>query len=193
MSATPRKRFTGGLRETAGTTLLEMIAYLFVLGIVINLCAQVFLSSSRLAAVGGAAVERIETLDGMQRDFRETVRECNGIVADVAGFASNENQAVLRMPDGERFVVFGAPEGVQRLSKRTIRVKDGVWDLERAETYPIDLSAFRFSYSGAGPEPSRSVTLHATAAGRARDNRAGKEVTVTATLRGTSTTQGLEL
>ncbi len=193
MSATPQRRFTGGLSETAGTTLLEMIAYVFILGIVINLCAQVFLSSSRLAAVGGGAIERIETLDGMERDFRETVRECNGVVTDVAGFACDEKQAVLRLPDGERFVVFGAPEGVQRLCKRTIRVKDGAWDLERAETYPIDLSAIRFSYSGAGPASSRSVTLHVTAAGRSRDNRAGKDVTVTATLRGTSTTQGLEL
>lgn len=134
MSATPQRRFTGGLSETAGTTLLEMIAYVFILGIVINLCAQVFLSSSRLAAVeGGGAIERIETLDGMERDFRETVRECNGVVTDVAGFACDEKQAVLRLPDGERFVVFGAPEGVQRLCKRTIRVKDGrgIWNARR--------------------------------------------------------------
>jgi len=186
MSVTPRNRFTGGLSENAGMTLLEMLGYIFVLAIVVNICLQVFLSSSRLATVGGSAVDRIENLAALQNDFRTSVRECVGVAGDVAGFASNENQAVLRTPDGERYVVFGALEGQQRLSKRTIRVKEGAGDLERVETYPVDLSAVRFTYSGEKPDTSRCVTLHVTAAGRVKDNRAGKDVTVAATVRGES-------
>ncbi|MBX7255187.1 MAG: hypothetical protein K1Y02_02405 [Candidatus Hydrogenedentes bacterium] len=179
-----RERLTGGLFEAAGTTLLEMMGYSFILAILAVLCLQVFQNSSRLAAVGGGAVDRIENLAMLEDDFRKSVHESSGVQSNVAGFESNENQLVLRMADGERYTVFGMAEGTKRLCKRTIRVKDGAWDLERAIAYPIDLSAVSFLYSQATPELSRSVILRVTAAGRARDNRVGRNVTVAAAFRG---------
>lgn len=190
MNAKAKRRLCGGIKESAGMTLLEIIGYTFILSILVGLCLQVFLGSTRLAAVGGAAVDRIEGLAAIQTEFRQAVRESAGVAASAAGFESTESQAVLSQPDGERFIVFGMPDGTQQLCKRTIRVKDGAWDLEGAVSYPVELSGLRFTYSGGAPATSRGVTLHATAAGRAKDNRVGKDVTVAATCRGTQPAEG---
>jgi len=135
-----------------GMTLLEVLGYIAVIAVVINLATSVFISSSRLAAMGTGALDRVNAVEEIRDEFTAAVRCSSGISAGIGEHRSGSDRAVLTMPqladedDVRRYVVFGPLISDSRLSKLVVVERDGSLSTESFATYRQDLDSIRFSY-----------------------------------------------
>ena len=162
-------------RKTAGYSLIEMLAYVGVLAVIINLGAGALVSVVRVNHVGMLALERIEGLEEIRREFRQSVRASTGVAADAGPFRSGVDQLVLEMPADERepatrrFTVFlfspDKPNGEEGVFlRKLVVVQDPSGDhAEALVCYPLRLDSVRFTYDADSPDRARLVTLTVTA------------------------------
>lgn len=101
-------------RSSAGFSLLELLAYLAVFAVVVNLAGSLFVSASRLRMMGNEAIQRMQALDEIARRFTEAVQSASGVADEAPGYASDEQTLILELPRG-RFTVMGRLRGDDRL------------------------------------------------------------------------------
>lgn len=158
------RRQSGAFAETAGATLIELLGYFFVLAIIINLAAGVFVQSSRLSTLGVQTLESMRALQSVQNAFTRSVRTSGGIAEEAGRFRSGPSTLVLRMPgngsntSGREFVVFGALGG-ERIQRWHVRMVNDVEYVEGIVTYPLDATNVRFVYDSPYPELARIITM----------------------------------
>lgn len=160
----------------AGTSLLEVIATVALLGILVSLCLKMFVMDSRLTALNALHLNRLENLRAVQHRFRESVRESQGVVEGVLDYRTSEDQLVLRLADMEgipRYTVWGAFAEADHLSMLQVALETPP-QVERLETlnFPVEgvgftqdpstgLVTLRFSLKhDAGERVSTSVPVH---------------------------------
>ncbi|GAG14139.1 unnamed protein product, partial [marine sediment metagenome] len=135
-----------------GITLIEMLGYIAVIAVVINLATSVFIRSSRLAAMGTGALDRVNAVEEIRDGFTAAVRRSSGISAGIGEHRSGSDRVVLTMPQlaGEegvrRYIVFGLLGDDPRLNKLVVVERDGNLSAESFVTYRQDLDSIRFSY-----------------------------------------------
>ncbi len=150
---------------SAGMTLLEMLGYIAILAIVINLSLKVFIASSRLTGLGTSAVDRLALVEEVRDDFTRIVRLSAGVVPAVGDYRSGENCLILEMPqdparnEGRTYIIWGAIVQELRLTRMAVLEKDGEFTAESLVSYPRDFQAIRFSYDTPEAEKARLVTL----------------------------------
>lgn len=151
------------IRRDGGASLLEMIVYAAVLAVVVNLATGVFITSLRLGAFGGAALDTTHTTRELQRAFTDAVRASAGVASRLGDHQSSNTCLVLRMPPGpdatERYVVFGAFVQPDRLGKLAVAANNGAYAADSFVTYPREFESLRFSYDAPNPEEARRITL----------------------------------
>lgn len=146
-------------------TLIEILGYLAVIAVVINLATSVFIRSSRLAAMGTGALDRVNAVEEIRDEFTAAVRRSSGVSAGVSKHRSGPDRLVLTMPqlageDGvRRYVVFGPLSSDSRLSKLAVVERDGKFSIESFETYRQDLDSIRFGYDTADCREAKLVVM----------------------------------
>jgi len=151
--------------DRAGMTLLELLGCAAVLAVVINLAAQVFITSSRLSVLGTTSLDRAGVVEDIRDEFVAAVRESSAILPGVGKYRSDSEQLILelsmhgRQSSPKRYVVFGRIGSESRLSKLVISEKTSVYSAERFVTYPVDLESVRFTYDKNVPQKARLVSL----------------------------------
>ncbi len=142
--------------HAAGMSLLEILAYIAILTVIVNLAAGVFVSSTRLSALSTVALANLDTLEDIRRDFTDTVRASSGVCEQIGSYHSGDGQLVLRLParhgqkEVHRYAVFGRLDDKPRLYHLVLADKgENGLALERAATYRRDFSTVRFSYGTA--------------------------------------------
>jgi len=169
-------------------TLLEMLGYVAALALLINICAVAFVQGNRLMQVGQTALLRLDTMSGVQKDFQEAVRKSVAVEPSLFDVASGSSQVVLRLPadvdrPGQtRFMVIGTGSGAP-FHLATYAAANGVLELERYKTYPIDFEIVQFTYDRPPGQDTRSVQLHLRLFKDRVDNRTGGGARITAALR----------
>ncbi len=173
--------------EKAGMTLLEMLVYCAALAIVVNVCAMTFVHTSRLSVVGAAAVDRMNAIDAIRREFNESVRDASAIVDEFQGYHSDNHGLVLRLAPREsgidRYAIFTVVPEKKHLCHRILAVHNGNLELESATSYPIDIAAVDIAYNADPPSRSNTVSFHVQLAAGHGDNRVGTEGMFVASLR----------
>jgi hypothetical protein len=148
---------------------------------------MLFAQTSRLSLIGANAVDCMDVIDTIRRDFDDTVHSASDVVDEVQGFLSDNHVVVLRLaPDpshASRYAVFAVPGDTNRLCRRVISVRDGRMTLERATSYPIDVRSLDVTYDTAQPAQARTVSLRIQLELRHKDNRLGTTATFAASLR----------
>jgi len=151
--------------DSAGMTLLELLGCAAVLAVVINLAAQVFITSSRLSVLGTTSLDRMGVVEEIREEFVATVRQSCAVRPSVGKYRSGSEQLILALSssarDGsaKRYAVFGRIGSESRLSKLVISETDGAYAAERFVTYPLDLESIRFTYDKSVPDEARLVSL----------------------------------
>ena len=147
--------------RTAGTTLIEMIAYIAVLGVMISLCLSIFVTTSRLSLIGTGTLERMTGVEEIRKGFSETVREAVGVRAEAASYRTGPEVLVLELPcdHGARYAVFSRPGPDQRLSKLVFTEREGEFSPEHFVTYQQNLRTLQFAYDAANMAQTRRVSL----------------------------------
>ena len=132
--------------------MIEVLGYIAVIAVVINLATSVFIRSTRLSALGTGALDRMNAVEEIRDGFTTAVRRASGVNAGMGEHQSGSDRVVLTMPqlageDGvRRYVVFGLLGADPRLSKLVVVERDGNLSVERFVTYRQDLDSIRFSY-----------------------------------------------
>ena len=158
MSEHPRNR----LRTTQGMGLIEVLISSALLGVLVSLCLQMFVTHNRITALNALHLNRLEGLRTVQDSFRESVREAVGIASGVLDYRTGPEQLVLRLPahDGTpRYAVWGDLDGSDRLSYVCLRLQDPP-EVERAIQERLPIENVQFDFGAAPPERARTVTLN---------------------------------
>ncbi|HIJ65942.1 MAG TPA: hypothetical protein HPP77_08310 [Candidatus Hydrogenedentes bacterium] len=156
-------------RNAAGMTLLEVLGYVALIGVLINLGAGLFVTCLRLNAYGTDALDRIREIEYVREGFMQTIHEASAVCAGVAAYRTGPNQLVLELPAApedarvERYAILGPIRTDSRLTKLVIRGKQGEFEAEYCETYPRELDTITFDYDAENIENARLVTIEVTA------------------------------
>ncbi len=89
MSAQSRRTRSGGY------TLFELLGYVALLMIIMNLSASVLIGTKRLHTLGTLALERNEAIEEVARDFREAAHDSTTAVDSVPGLPASPGALVL--------------------------------------------------------------------------------------------------
>ena len=176
--------------DRAGMTLLELLGCAAVLAVVINLAAQVFITSSRLSVLGTTSLDSAGVVEDIRDEFVAAVHQSYAIAPSVGNYRSDSEQLILalapsaREGGAERYIVFGRIGSKSRLSKLVISEKDGAYVAERFVTYPVDLESIRFTYDKSDPHEARLVSLELRVRNEGKRHRADAAHTFTAAMRG---------
>ncbi len=100
-------------RAQHGYTLLELLAYLSIFAVAINLAGSLFVSATRLHMLGDDAIARMQAVDEIAAAFTGAVHESLGVVESADGYVTSDDTLVLQLPD-TRFAVLGRLRGDDR-------------------------------------------------------------------------------
>jgi hypothetical protein len=183
---------TLGAESSAGLSLLEVLACAAILGVVINLCASVFVTSSRLSVLGTTALDRIHVVQEIRDGFISTVRESCAVVPTLSEYSSGSEQIILEMAQrpaqkaGKRYAILGRFGSESRLGRLKILEKDGKYSAEGFVTYPLEFDSIRFGYDKSTVHEARLISLEFDIknTGNRRGRRAAHKFT--AAIRGVS-------
>lgn len=142
------------LTQRSGITLIGILGYVAVLGIVIPLALNLFLDSMRLTALGTTALDKMGQTEDIRREFREAVRECVALCPKVGTFQTGEDVLVLKAHHNEsqgedgRYVIFQTLGSPMRLRKIELAQRDGKLEPAYVKTFPLELESVRFEHDG---------------------------------------------
>lgn len=92
-------KYLASTRINDGYTLLELLAYVFVLAVIVNLSTSLFLATRRLHVSGDVSLSRMASLTDFERDFRLATRRADGIVTHLDDFPPENLRLVLHGHD----------------------------------------------------------------------------------------------
>ena len=154
-----------GVRRECGMTLLEMLAYVAVLGILLNIAAGALMMCSRLSVKGTTAVDRANAIEEVRTEFTETVRAASAVRAGVCDYRTGPDQVVLEMPPGpdepqaRHYTVLGFLGTESRMSRLRIKEQDGNFSAEGLDTYRLPIESLKLSYDASEPANAHLVTI----------------------------------
>jgi hypothetical protein len=131
-----------------------MLAYVVVLGTVLNLFASIFVSNTRLGALNTTALDRLRGIEELQHVFRDTVRQSSAIVPRIAEYKTAEDQLVLKAQSEvrERYIILGILPNDGRMYRLDLVEQDGELTPAYKATYPQKLAELRFD-----PDPETDL------------------------------------
>ena len=172
--------------DNRGYTLLELLAYIFVLAIIVNMSVTLFLNAKRLSILGEMAFERIIGVDEIGREFTNAVLQSDEIVNALNAIVTDEECLILSQPveAGRRYVVFRAVDEGRYLRAEEYAEDGEGLSLEKLKTFRLPIAGLRFEYGSERPEQSRTVRLRLYIDTKGTPNTTPSENLFIASLRG---------
>ncbi len=139
---------TSRQRRNAGYTIIEMLVYVAVLAIAINLCGKLFLSGSRLSALNTQALDRMLAVSEVEKEFDRAVREASAVVPEAGEYRSGEQTVVLQAEPEEgspHYVVFGTIRDKEHISRMDLVQRSGVLECTRFTTFRQPFASIAFA------------------------------------------------
>jgi type II secretory pathway pseudopilin PulG len=134
--------------RTRGATMVELVVYIAILAVMVNLAVGTFASAMRLNTRGMETLETARALGVVQEDFRRTVREAVAL-PDAAGiWTSDGDTLVIELaPEGgnRRYAVFGVLDDPAQISRHLFSVRpDGSVEPLAMRTYNLNVGSVAF-------------------------------------------------
>lgn len=148
------KRRTGRCR---GFSLLELLVYMAVLGIGINLFISAMGTGSRLSATTTLQMSRLEGIRDVQQTFVHYVRRAESVVPAIGRYTTGESVVVLKMPgvqpEGFDYLVLGAVQRPDGFTVLGLTQTEGQWQETYMKTLrqPLGQQTYAVREDGARP------------------------------------------
>lgn len=168
----------GSRQHRLGATLIEMLGYALMLGVLVNICMTTFVRTSRLSALSTETVLRRDAMNAFARDFTRLTRSATEVMNAEGPFTTDATQVVLRTRDGVR--VAGAVDG--KLAIWAVDEASGC-SIQKIDTYPVALERIRFVYDAEPANAARLITCEITVRARERSQDPARTRLVVAGLR----------
>ena len=142
-------------QNALGATLIEMLAYIVIMGIVLNICGTTFVQTTRLASLTTTYAMRQQAEGAFAEDFVRAVHGASRVLPNAGAAVTREDQVVLDAPDGP--IVVGVAGKFPAIWK--LECENGVWRVRSIRSYPFT-ARLRFEFDTAEPAAARRVKLH---------------------------------
>jgi type II secretory pathway pseudopilin PulG len=142
--------------KRSGYSLLEMLGYIAVLGIGINLCGGLLITGSRVNTLMTETLDRMEGIAEIESAFRASAGRASEVVDGTGAFKTSENTLVLRVPGADgaaRYIVLGPVLDPDRLSRIELVEKNGALENVWTKTYRQPVAYLRFDIEKGGARP----------------------------------------
>lgn len=171
---------------SGGYTLLELLAYIFVFTIIVNTTVALFLSTKRIHALGEIGLERIERVQEVESDFRESVLNANAFVGQSIVPGLGDPSIVLRTTSTqgkEEFSVWHTSDE-NRIRLSQYRNTDDGLTLRYRKTYSLPITSVAFIIDKTDTGDARTVRMDLAIIAEGTPNTTPAENTVIASLGG---------
>ncbi len=146
----------------AGVTLVEVLMVVAVMSAMVPLLGQIFVQSSRLTAINGLALERLEGTAMVGRMFAEAVHGSAGVAERIGDHESGADRVVLRLGSeaaGDNYCVIGMLGDDAHLCRLDLVAQAGAFTATRFVRYPMAMKDVKILYDADRPEASRWIEL----------------------------------
>ncbi|MEK7793750.1 MAG: hypothetical protein AAB353_04430 [Candidatus Hydrogenedentota bacterium] len=131
--------------RTRGYALLEMLGYIALFAVLVNLSMSFFIRAGRLSERSHLVLDRMDRVRDIETAFREITDGARGIAAAAGSLHSDEHRLVLRDED-DVYRVMGELSKPGMLSVATVRLKGDETEILKLTTLSQPLKSWRFDY-----------------------------------------------
>lgn len=153
ISPVPRRR-----ANTSGYTLLEMLVYIVVFGVALNMMASLLGSGSRLAATTTLGLGRLEGIRDVEEVFTNYTRRAAAVAGQIGDYETGAHRLVLKMPPGGEegfdYVVLGALNQPDQFSVLGLAAGGAGWETVYLRTLRQPLQTLEFHVDNTGAAPA---------------------------------------
>jgi len=164
-----RKHFS----DCQGTTIIEMLVYLVISLVILNMGMVTFLRTGRIAAAASQGLLYTQSEQRFAEDCTRILRSANTVVERLDTFETDASQVIVKTSDG--YSAIGMPGGV--LAIWEITQEGDTYGIGRMRTFPSSYATMAFIYD-AGPPNTRCVTVRLTPKGDPADERKMRDIVV---------------
>ena len=144
--------------EDLGITMPEILMYVALSVVVLNLCTVTFIQTSRLSAAATQRAMHQQTLAQFSRDLTSAVHSASRVLDRAGDTVTNERQVVLDTPDGIVVIgLAGSSPAIWGLAQ-----EGDTWRLTRVKRYAVGSHEIRIALDSPNTSESRRVTVHLT-------------------------------
>jgi len=145
-------------QEDSGITIPEILMYVALSVIVLNLCAVTFIQTSRLSASATQHAMQQQTLAQFSRDVTRAVHSASRVLDRAGDTETNDQQVVLDTPDGIEVIgMAGSSPAIWGLAQ-----EGQTWRLTRVKRYAVGAREMRIVLDSPNISDARRITVHLT-------------------------------
>lgn len=152
-------------RSNRGSTLVEVLMYVAIVGTLFSTGTKLFISGVRLSSYSTKAVENLGNVTELRRVFSEHVRPAYVIVEGAGDYETNDTVLILRVPPRDKsdqaphYAVLGDLRQSGQFNVMRLAERDGNLSLEGFYTYAANVTDLHFRYETEPPTEARRVSL----------------------------------
>ena len=150
-------------RRCRGYSLLELLVYMAVFGIGINLFISAMGTGSRLSATTTIQMSRLEGIRDVQQTFVHYVRRAESVVPAIGRYTTGDSVVVLKMPtlqsEGFDYLVLGAVQQPDAFTVLGLTQTEGQWHETYMKTLRQPLGQQTFAVLEEGERPLVQMTV----------------------------------
>jgi type II secretory pathway pseudopilin PulG len=140
-----------------GYSLLELLVYVAVFAIGVNLFVSLLGTGSRLSAMNTLTMSRMEGVREVEEAFMAYTRRAIAVAAEAGDFKTGPDRLVLKMPpgqtDGFDYAVLGVLREANRFAVMGLAEKSGGLEVSYMKTLRQPLDIVAFEVEDASPRP----------------------------------------
>ena len=141
----------------AGYSLLELLVYVAVFAVAVNIFVSLLGTGSQLSALNTLSMSRMEGVREVQEEFTEYTRRASTVVSEVGEYKTGADRLVLKMPpeqeDGFDYAVLGVLREANRFAVMGLAEKEGVMEVTYLKTLHQPLETLQFEVDQGGARP----------------------------------------
>jgi hypothetical protein len=146
-------------------TLFECLVYIVVLAAIVNMTTSIFISTSRMNAMGTVALDRLEMRNEVRKEFSGILRQAAAIVPGIGAYHTGEDALVMELPPAtgnpeiKRYAVLGFITAKDRVSHMYLEKRGGDYVVTACSTLALPVESLHFGYDKPDPMLARLVQV----------------------------------
>lgn len=142
--------------ESSGITMPEILMYVALSVVVLNLCTVTFVQTSRLSAAASQRAVQQQALSQFSRDVTSTVHNASRVLDRAGGAMTNDRQVVLETPEGIAVIgTAGTSPAIWRLAQ-----EGDAWRLTHVKRYSVGACEMSVALNSQDTAAARRVTFY---------------------------------
>ncbi len=173
------------MNSQRGMTLIEMLAYIAVFTVTINLLSVAFIDTTRFVRYADKRLETAGQIDELVSTFQQDVRSAPAIVAAVGDYQTGPDTLILSAPGyGEAsYLIYTLEPRLKRLARMVLDEQDERLVPLHITSPRVELDAVRFTYDSEEISEARCVTVEFVSGGWHDPRKTVQPISVVAALR----------